>query len=54
MYKSNGMFLDNHSEIFGEKQEIHTANSDNMCQQAQFEHKNTIVNTRIHGIVLQI
>lgn len=27
---------------------------DGMCQQAQFEHKNTVVNTYIHGRVLQI
>lgn len=29
-------------------------NSDGMCQQAQFEIKNTVVNTHIHGRVLQI
>lgn len=28
--------------------------SDGMCQQARFEHKNTVVNTHIHGRLLQI
>ena len=53
-YKSNGIFLDNHSNFRKKTGDTTQLNSGGMCQQAQFEHKTAVVNTRIHGRVLQI
>lgn len=51
---SNGMFMDNHSDIFkkkaGDATQLHL---DGTNQQAQSEHKSNVENVHIHGIVLQ-